>query len=248
MSGPTTDETDPLPPSGTGARLEINSPLSSDTVRRLARAATAHDPTTIVDHGCGWGAMLLACLEEAPRARGLGLDVHGPDIVRAGSDAERRGLADRVELREADATGCTDRADLLISLGAYQAFGSVPEALVALRERRAGGGRLLFGCETWAGTPTADELAHMWDGASTDDCRTLVEVVEDAYAAGWVLLGMHETTRQEFDDFDLGHLRERQEWLARHPDHADADEIAREVTDWLRGHRRPLGFVTLLLG
>lgn len=67
-------DTDPLPLPGTGAMLAINSPLSTETVHRLAGVATAHEPTTIVDHGCGWGTMLLACLEQAPGARGAAAD------------------------------------------------------------------------------------------------------------------------------------------------------------------------------
>ncbi|MGO1582004.1 MAG: SAM-dependent methyltransferase [Actinomycetaceae bacterium] len=241
------DPEDPLPPGGTGARLEIGSPLSAGSVRALARAATAHGPGSIVDLGCGWGTMLLACLEEAPGARGLGLDVHGPDITRARAAAERDGLAGRVELRVAEAASLTDCADLLVSLGAFHALGTIPEALAGLRERRADGGRLLFGAEFWTRPPTDDELAHMWDGASADDCVALPEIADAALAAGWHVLDMHESTRQEFDAFDLGHLRDRQEWAARHPDHPDHDAVAQEVTDWLRGHRGPMGFATFLL-
>lgn len=242
------EATDPLPLPGTGAMLAINSPLSAETVQRLARTATAHRPATIVDHGCGWAAMLLACLDEAPSARGIGLDVHQPDIVRGGAAAQARGLSDRVELRAAEAATNTDAADLLINLGAFHAFGTIAEALAALRNRRAEGGRLLFGCEYWVEPPTADQLAHMWPDAAVSDCAELPEIAEAAGAAGWHVLDLHDSTRAEFDAFDLGHLRERQEWLTRHRDHPDAGQLAAEVTDWLRGHRRPMGFATFLLG
>ena len=250
MSEPRSDQAgsdDPLPLPGTGAMLAINSPLSAESVHRLARVATAHHPATIVDYGCGWATMLLACLEQAPHARGVGLDVHQPDIVRGGADAQARGLSDRVELRAAEAATHTDPADLLINLGAFHAFGTIAEALIALRERRAEGGRLLFGCEYWVTPPTAEELAHMWPEASTEDCDRLPEIAEAAVAAGWRILDLHDSTRAEFDAFDLGHLRERQEWLRRHPDHPERNQIAAEVTDWLRGHRRPMGFATFLL-
>lgn len=69
--------------------------------------------------------------------------------------------------------------------GALHAFGAVAQALAALRERRAEGGRLLFGCEFWTVLPTDEGLAHMWPEAA--------------------------------------------------------------VTDWLRGHRRPMDLATFLL-
>ncbi|WP_147915307.1 SAM-dependent methyltransferase [Ruania zhangjianzhongii] len=251
MTETTTDQAgteDPLPLPGTGAMLTINSPLSEESVHRLARAATAHHPASILDYGCGWATMLLACLDQAPHARGVGLDVHQPDIVRGSAAAQARGLSDRVELRAAEAATNTDRADLLINLGAFHAFGTIGEALTALRGRRTEGGRLLFGCEYWVTPPTTDELAHMWPEASVADCDSLPEIADAALAAGWQILDLHDSTRAEFDAFDLGHLRERQEWLTRHPEHPEAGQISAEVTDWLRGHRRPMGFATFLLG
>ena len=68
------------------------------------------------------------------------------------------------------------------------------------------------------------------------------------HAAGWRVLDLHDTTRQEFDAFEVGHLREREEWLLDHPAHDLRADLDRAWTAWLRGHRRSMGFVTLLLG
>jgi SAM-dependent methyltransferase len=239
------DET--VPAGGTGVHLETGSPLSAVTVARLATAATAHRPRTITEYGCGWGRFLLDCLAAAPGATGLGLDIHAPDIDRARRDADARGLSDRAEFRVAEATGHAERSDLLISVGAQHAFGTTPEALAALRDRLAPGGRALFGLDFWARLPTEDELAHMWPDASADDSTGLPEIVDRIIDAGWHVLDIHESTRAEFDAFDIGFLRERQEWIAARPDHPERAAVAREVASWIRGHRGPMGFVTFLL-
>lgn len=236
------------PPPGTGARLELNSPLGPASAARLVAAATAHAPQVIVDHGCGWGSLLLDALAATPAAHGIGVDVHGPDIERAHDLAEQRALAGRVTFVAGSSAEVTDRADLLINIGAFQAFGTLEEALQALAERLNPGGRLLFGSEVWLSQPSAEELAVMWEGASADDCLEMPDLVDLVHAAGWRVLDLHDSTRTEFDAFEVGHFREREEWLLDHPGHPMEQELDREWTAWLRGRRRPMGFVTLLLG
>lgn len=239
----------PQPPSaGTGARLARNAPLSEASAGRLVAAATAHAPGLIIDHGCGWGTLLLDALTAAPEARGTGIDVHGPDIDRARVAAERRGLAGRVRFVAGSSADHGEPADLLVSVGAYQAFGTLEDALARLADRLNPGGRLLFGSEYWQAPPTTEQLTHLWDGASVDDGVELPDLIDLVHAAGWRVLDLHDSTRSEFDAFEVGHLREREEWLLDHPDHPVRDELDREWSAWLRGRRLPMGFVTLLLG
>lgn len=247
--GAATSSAEPSPPApGTGARLEVNSPLSAAARERLALAATAHRPRSIIDHGCGWGTMLLRALAAAPQAHGLGIDVHAPDISRARAAAADAGLSDRCRFEVGESTGQGDRADLLLSIGAFHAFGDLPDALSALAQRLEPGGRVLFGVEISRARPTDAELAHMWDGATEQDCLTLADLVDLVHQEGFRVLDLHESTPEEFDAFELGHLRGREEWLLEHPGHPVRDQLDAAWTSWLRGHRRPMGFVTLLLG
>ncbi|WP_161958532.1 class I SAM-dependent methyltransferase [Ornithinimicrobium cavernae] len=236
------------PAAGTGARLELNSPLSAASAARLVAAATAHAPELIIDHGCGWGTLLLDALASVPTAHGTGIDVHAPDIDRAWATAEQRGLTDRVTFVTGSSEDVRDRADLLISIGAFQALGTIEEALARLAELLRTGGRLLFGSEYWQARPTPEELALMWDGARVEDCLDLPGLIGRVQAAGWRVLDLHDSTRTEFDAFEVGHLREREEWLLEHPGHPVRAELDQDWAAWLRGRRRPMGFVTLLLG
>lgn len=245
------------PPAGAGTHLAYNAPLGPDAVDRLLGQVIGPRTRMIADLGCGWGELLLQALERAPGASGIGFDLHEPDIDRAKAAAAARGLQERVLLRAEDAKVWDGRADLLLSIGAYQAFGDIPTALSKLRERLAPGGRMLFGCEYWAHRPTAEQLAVTWGGVEESTCLYLPEIVETVQGSGWRILDLHDSTRTELDSFELGHLRERQQWLLDHPDHPDlpdladhpmAAELDAEVLAWVRGHREPFGFVTLVLG
>jgi len=57
----------------------------------------------------------------------------GPDLARGRENAARRGLSGRVAFVEGTAADHASPADAVISCGAYQAFGTIPEALKALR-------------------------------------------------------------------------------------------------------------------
>lgn len=236
------------PPAGTGAALLLNSPLTQQSLTRLLTEATAQQPRRIVDHGCGWAEALLQALNLSPEATGMGVEVHEPDLARAAQAAEDRGLADRVGFVHGRSPEHRERADLLLSMGAYQAFGDVPAALKVLREDLRPGGRALFCAEYWRTAPTQDELAHMWPGASLTDCFDLAGLVEEVHAAGWRVLALHDSTRAELDDYEVGHLLERELWLLEHPDHPVREELDRMWMAWLRGHRRSLGFVSLVIG
>jgi hypothetical protein len=194
--------------------------------------------------------MWLAARTAAPAATGLGGDSHEPDVDRARRAATALGLADRATFIPGDAADHEQSAELLINLGAHHAFGDGPAAaLTALRRRSAPGTRLLFGTEYWSTLPTEGELAHMWPDATTSDCLLLPALVDEVHLTGWRILLLHDSTRGELDDYEVGHRLEREEWLLAHP---EDDELRTELdaswASWLRGHRRPFGFVTMLLG
>ncbi|MFD0568053.1 SAM-dependent methyltransferase [Kitasatospora gansuensis] len=240
-------------PSGFGAarRLTFHVPLSTTRADRLV-AELASRKASVTDFGCGWGELLLRVLDAAPQAHGIGVELHGPDVERARGNAAGRGLAHRATFVEGDAREHLSPADLVISSGAYQAFGSIPDALQALRPLVNPGGRLLFSCEIWERTPTAEELTNLWPGSTVDTCLHLPDLVDQAVAAGFRPLGIETSTRGEWDSFESGFAADAEEWLLANSNHPEADaERARldaHRTTWLRGSREVVGFAFLTLG
>jgi release factor glutamine methyltransferase len=93
----------------------------------LIAAAVEHfagtpGPATILDLGTGPGTLLLAALDEWPKATGVGVDVSEDALAYARRNAQRLGLAARAVLRVGDwAAGIDDRFDLLLCNPPYVA-------------------------------------------------------------------------------------------------------------------------------
>lgn len=80
-------------------------------------------PARILDLGTGPGTLLLAALDQWPRATGLGIDRSEAALGYARRNAERLGLADRAEFRLGYwADGVIDRFDLLLCNPPYVAL------------------------------------------------------------------------------------------------------------------------------
>jgi cyclopropane fatty-acyl-phospholipid synthase-like methyltransferase len=237
---------------GSGARLTFHGPLSAARADRLTADLAARRPANVVDYGCGWGEFLLRVLEAAPGATGAGIDIHGPDLARARENAEGRGLSGRVSFTEGQAADHASPADVVISSGAYQAFGTIPQALRALRPLVKPAGLLLFGAEIWDRTPTDEQLASMWPGSTVDDCLYLPGLVDAATAEGFRPLRIETATRGEWEEFESGYAAGAEEWLLANGNHPEAgqvrDRLDRHRSIWLRGHRGVLGFAYLTLG
>lgn len=243
--------TDP-PLAGGGARLAFHGPLSQERAVRLVGELAALGLGTVLDIGCGWGELMLRILAAAPQAVGTGVDTDGEDIRRARDAAAQRGLDRRARFIEGPAKDHLASADLIMSVGAYHALGTIPEALAKIREQVNPSGRVLSGAEYWERPPTQAELANMWPGITADACTNLATLVDQAIAAGFRPLTIQTATRGEWEEFESGYAQDREEWLLAQPGHPRAaevrDELDRTRNIWLRGHRDIFGFAYLTLG
>jgi SAM-dependent methyltransferase len=230
--------------------LDFNSPLSAERADRIKRVLIRGRPRTVLDVGCGWGELLLRVLAAAPEASGTGVDQNADLLVRGRRNADRRGLAGRVRFVAADATQLDTPADVAICVGADHAFGDQRAALTALLNLVRPGGRLLFGSGFWT-TPARPEQAAAV-GLQPDSLTDLAGLVDLAVANGFRPIDIQTAGPAEWEAFESGFLADREEWLVRHPNHPDAEEIRtradRHRDGWLRGYRNVLGLAYLVLG
>lgn len=92
-------------------------------------------PSRILDLGTGPGTLLLAALDQWPRATGLGVDLSAEALHYALANARRLGLGDRAEFRVGDwAEGIVERFDLVLVNPPYVAEGEALGAGVAEHE------------------------------------------------------------------------------------------------------------------
>ncbi len=98
----------------------------------LIEAAVAHfagspGPRRILDLGTGSGALLLAALDEWPRASGVGVDASAAALAIAQGNAERLGMADRARMIAGDWNGTGEAFDLVLCNPPYiEADASLP--------------------------------------------------------------------------------------------------------------------------
>lgn len=96
----------------------------------LIAAATEHfsgtpGPKRILDLGTGPGTLLLAALDEWPKATGIGVDASEAALAYARRNAARLGMQARTELRIGDwAEGIDERFDLILCNPPYVAAGA----------------------------------------------------------------------------------------------------------------------------
>ena len=95
------------------------------------------DSPRCVDVGTGSGCLALACAHQHKTARFLAIDLSPEALEVARSNAEKLGLADRVEFREGDLLGpAADEApfDLILSNPPYIASGVIPTLEPGVRD------------------------------------------------------------------------------------------------------------------
>jgi ubiquinone/menaquinone biosynthesis C-methylase UbiE len=234
-------------------------PLSEARADRLIGFVAEAEPGLVLDIGCGWAELLLRVLSASPSSRGSGADLDEAAIERGRSEAERRGLASRVELAVGDARELTGPADTVLCIGSSQVWGPPVEdaqpldytaALTALRRLVPRGGWVVYGEGIWSRPPTVAATAPL--AGRHDEFVPLPVLLELAVAAGFMPVQVHEASLDEWDEFESGFTARYARWLAEHgPDHPDADEVreraARQRSAYFDGYRGTLGMAYLCL-
>ncbi len=226
----------------------VAAPVSDANLQRLL---TRLGPVErVLDLGCGFGEWLLATLEAAPGATGVGVDTSRPALDEARRRAADRGLDARVSFEETEAASYDGGGfDAVLCVGATHAFGGLAGTLDAVREHLRPGGRVLLGEGFWDGEPTPQAMSAL--GAEPGELPGLTGLVEGARAGGYEPGYGHVSSAEEWDDYEWSWTGSLTDWAlteAGDADRASALSIAgTHREEWLAGYRGQLGFLTLVL-
>ncbi|MGC9665018.1 SAM-dependent methyltransferase [Planosporangium sp. 12N6] len=232
------------------ATLDFNSPLSDTRLARIIRTVQPLAGARVVEIGCGWAELLLRIAAADPSVHVTGVDTDEAAIAHGRENAAARGLADRVDLRVADAREWrTPDADVAICIGASHAWGGTAEALDALRRSVRPGGRVVFGEGIWTQAPTDAATAAL--GGDPAEFGSLADLVDLAVKYGLRPLDVSQASDEEWDTFESGYALGWERWLLDNPDDPEAERVRAQAdehrTRWLRGYRGVLGFAYLTL-
>jgi SAM-dependent methyltransferase len=229
----------------------IAAPVLGVNVNRLLRRAGRQPAARILDLGCGEGAWAMQALAHCPDGHADGVDINPYALERAATAAADRGLADRLTLHERDARGYVPDGDydLVLCVGSTHAFGGFTETLALAGRHVHPDGVLLVGEGFWEVPPPPGALAAL--DVKAEDYTDLAGLVDIAGQAGWEPVYAHISDTAEWDDYEWSWTGSLTEWALDNPGHPDAAAaltLAREHREqWLRGYRKVLGFVTLVL-
>lgn len=226
------------------------SPISPEAFDGLIALAAPVPAARALDVGCGKGEALVR-VAEAHGTAGLGVDPNETFIA----DARRR-AADRapgrVEFRATtlEAAGLApDAFDTGLCIGSTHAFGDLRRTLRGLAALVRPGGHVLVGEGFWKQPPGAEYLALL--GGTEDEFTDHAGNLATVRAEGLEPVASHESTLDEWDDYEGRYAANVERHAAAHPDDPDRDAMLERIRRWHDGYRRwgreTLGFGLYLM-
>jgi SAM-dependent methyltransferase len=219
---------------------EIQNPTSPEKIRLLGDYLRLSSDSRVLDIACGKGgpATILAA---AHGCRILGIEIRPQFAEEARRRAAARGLESLIEVQTADASELAlepEAWDAALCVGAGFVWGTIADAAAALRPALREGASVAIGEPFWKQWPLPDTI-------DDEGYVGLDATVGRLEQAGFVTTGIIAASDDDWDHYESQHWRAVEEWLAEHPDHADAEDI-RARHD--RSRREYLGFGRALLG
>jgi SAM-dependent methyltransferase len=169
------------------ANLPRQGPGDAESTRRAwSYLEDLPTPTRLLDEGCGSGAQTLelARLMDGPITA---IDVHEPYLKRLRNDAERQGLASRIDARNLSMFEMDfdpDSFDVIWSEGAIYIYG-FEDAVRDWRPMLSAGGYLVCSHLCWLTDSVPEEAADFWN-AEFPAMATVSENKQTIAEAGYI--------------------------------------------------------------
>jgi len=226
---------------------EVMSPLADESTARLLAALEVPRAASVIDIGCGNGAMLTRLLR-GTGASGVGIDRNPAMIDRA----RQRSAGLIVEWVTGDAMAhplLSRRYDSALCVGATGALGGLIPALRALRVLVGVKGTVLVGEGYWRTEPESAYLEML--GASRDEMTDLAELHRRVEGAGFAIVTAHTSTAAEWNEYEGRYAAAIERFVESHPDDPDAPAFKERIARWIEAYRRwgraTLGFESMVL-
>lgn len=207
--------------------------MSGETADRLVAEVSAHQPSSVLDIGCGWAELLLRILRACPGAVGHGIDHEHRHIERARQNAKQRSLLDRLSF--ATTLADCEPHDLVLCVGSEHVIGSRSEALRSIRPLVRPGGRAVFGTLFWQEQP----LPHVLEDFG--ELPELEQLISQIVDLDWIVERRSVASFSDWDTFEYGFAADWEVEPGRISDQAEKYRAA-----YLE-RRGVLGFVNLTL-
>lgn len=208
--------------------IEILDPTSAEKIFKAGEIMGMKKGETIIDFGCGYAEPLVLWAEKYG-IQGVGIDKRGFAVQRAAKKVFQRGLADRIQIAQADGAHFEfepNSFDYATCIGATFIWDVFVNAVRAMKKAIKPGGKLAIGEVYWLVDNYPPECLKFYPNFNHEH-----ELLYDIWNEGLELVHVIRSTTEDWDNYEMANWRGLLEWIDQNPEHPDRDEVIRHLHD-----------------
>jgi SAM-dependent methyltransferase len=229
--------------------LELVNPTTLEKILLAGQVAGMKKGSRVIDFGSGYAEALILWAEEFGIS-GLGIDIRFAACERARKKIQTLGLAEQIEIVCGDAAEYHFEAqsyDVACCVGATFIWkGGFQEAVGAMQQALAPGGRLIVGEAYWLHAAVPPQYSQRETSITTES-----ELLHVVRAEGLELIYALHSSRDEWDHYESENWRGLSDWLDENPAHPAREDVIRHLhesqDEYVRYGREYLGWALYVL-
>lgn len=215
----------------------FQNPTSEAKLDRLIEYCQIEDGQRILDVGCGKG-WLLQRIAERYAVRAEGVEVN-PPFAEAGKEriagSSLRGEIQYHVMPASDFRGEAGGYDVGLCIGASFAVGTFEQMVEWLRQYVRPGGVLAIGDVYTRHASIPSESEEAFSGGAV---RSLADTAGHLNRDGMTLVGLIDSSLDDWDRYESLHWRTADEWARANPDHPELQEFLQQTERFKMNHLR----------